>query len=151
MPERRRNGGWPERWGYPLNRYEKGHHRLLLPEHGEVEALWHGAYPNECWNLSAFVGYDGATGPMAMQRRRVEYLGPAALPLPSATDLLAMIHLGIARNGDIHSSLKTHGNPWPDVYRAMHAMRDELDRLIAERRECPFNPRNPQPPVFDRT
>lgn len=37
---------------------------------------------------------------------------------------------------------ETHGNDWSDVYRGMVMLRDELNRQIAERKLCPFNPMN---------
>jgi hypothetical protein len=57
-------------------------------------------------------------------------------------DRLITITVGIGRNGDIFEDTQTHGNTWSDVYRGMHAVKAEIERLIAERRECPYNPKN---------
>lgn len=64
-------------------------------------------------------------------------------------DPLLTITFAIGRDGSIHNDTQTHGNSFADVYRAFHAVRNEIDRQIVERRVCPFNPRNPQPPVFN--
>lgn len=57
-------------------------------------------------------------------------------------DLLITVVVAIGRNGDVHASTTTHGNPWGEVYRGMHGVKAEIDRMIGERRECPFNPKN---------
>jgi hypothetical protein len=56
-------------------------------------------------------------------------------------DRLITITVGIGRNGDIYEDTQTHGNSWADVYRGMHAVKAEIERLIEQRRECPNNPK----------
>lgn len=56
----------------------------------------------------------------------------------------------VGRDGDIFNDTQTHGNTFAQVYRAMHVVKDEIARQIAQRRECPYNPINPQPPAFER-
>jgi hypothetical protein len=46
----------------------------------------------------------------------------------------------IAKNGDVENDVVTHGNPFAVIYRAFHDIKREVDRQIAERRNCPFNP-----------
>jgi hypothetical protein len=58
------------------------------------------------------------------------------------SERLITIEIGIGRDGSVFQDTQTHGNDWADVYRGIHAVRDEIDRLIADRRECPFNPKN---------
>lgn len=55
----------------------------------------------------------------------------------------------IDRNGDVTNDTQTHGNSFAEVYRGFHAIRDEVDRQINERRNCPFNPRHGEEPKFD--
>lgn len=64
-------------------------------------------------------------------------------------DLLVQYTISIGRNGDITNDTLCFGNSFADVYRAFIAIREEVERQIVERRNCPFNPKNPQPPVFD--
>lgn len=61
-------------------------------------------------------------------------------PSPPSADMLVTITVGIARNGDVHQDTLTHGNEFAEVYRGMHLVRAEIDRLIVERRSCPYNP-----------
>jgi hypothetical protein len=68
----------------------------------------------------------------------------AAAPSPRAGEgvgeRLVTITIGIGRNGDIYEDTQTHGNSYADVYRGIHAVKAEVERLIGERRECPNNP-----------
>jgi hypothetical protein len=57
--------------------------------------------------------------------------------------------ISIARNGDVHNDTQTHGSSFGEVYRAFHAIKAEVDRQIAERRNCPFNPMHGGEPAFD--
>ena len=55
-------------------------------------------------------------------------------------DLLVTYTISIGRNGDIYNDTQAHGNTFADVYRGFYAIKAEVDRQIAERRECPYNP-----------
>jgi hypothetical protein len=55
-------------------------------------------------------------------------------------DFVLEYTIKIARNGDVTNDVVTHGNSFADIYRAFHAVKREVDRQIAERRNCPFNP-----------
>jgi hypothetical protein len=54
---------------------------------------------------------------------------------------LVEYHITIARNGDVTNDTLCHGNSFAEVYRGMHLVRDEVDRIIRDRRACPFNPK----------
>lgn len=57
---------------------------------------------------------------------------------------LVTMTLSVEVDGDdlhVHDSTQTHGNSWADVYRGTVMLREELDRQIASRRDCPFNPK----------
>lgn len=41
----------------------------------------------------------------------------------------------------ITNSTRCGDATWAEVYRGMLAIREEIDRQIAARRECPFNPK----------
>lgn len=60
-------------------------------------------------------------------------------------DRLVTISISIGRDGDVFEDMQCHGNSWGDVYRGIHLVRDEVDRLIRERRGCPFNPKSIKP------
>lgn len=64
------------------------------------------------------------------------------------SDFVVEYTIKIDRDGNIHNDVATNGSTFAEVYRAFHAIKDEVERQIAERRVCPFNPINPQPPVF---
>lgn len=55
-------------------------------------------------------------------------------------DFVLEYTIKIARNGDVTNDVATHGNSFAEIYKAFHAVRAEVDRQIAERRNCPFNP-----------
>lgn len=56
-------------------------------------------------------------------------------------DPLVTITISIDRDGSVFDDTQTHGNSFAEVYRGMVAIRAEIDRQIAERRACPFNPK----------
>jgi hypothetical protein len=56
------------------------------------------------------------------------------------SEIILEYTIKIARNGDVTNDTVTHGNSYAVIYRAFHAIKAEVDRQIAERRECPFNP-----------
>jgi hypothetical protein len=56
-------------------------------------------------------------------------------------DPLLTITISIDRDGNVYDDTQTHGNSFADVYRGFVAVRGEIDRQIAERRKCPFNPK----------
>jgi hypothetical protein len=67
---------------------------------------------------------------------------------------LVTMTLSVAVDGDdyhVSDSTQTHGNSWADVYRGLTMIRDEVQRQIDSRRDCPFNParvRRAGEPVF---
>lgn len=58
----------------------------------------------------------------------------------SDPDFLVDYHIKIGRDGSVHNDVDTLGNSFADVYRGIVAIRDEVLRQIADRRECPHNP-----------
>lgn len=52
-------------------------------------------------------------------------------------------------DGNITNDTQCHGSSFAQVYRAFHVIRQEVDRQIVQRRECPFNPMHGVDPVFD--
>lgn len=59
----------------------------------------------------------------------------------SETPFLVEWTITISRNGDVTNDAVTFGNSFADVYKGFVAIRAELDRQIAERRNCPYNPK----------
>lgn len=57
-------------------------------------------------------------------------------------EMLVTWTVGIDRAGNVYDDTQTHGNSFADVYRGFHQIRAEVERQIAERRNCPFNPKN---------
>lgn len=56
---------------------------------------------------------------------------------------LITINMHVTQDGDdyhVHDDTQTHGNTWAEVYKGMIMLRDELNRQIADRKLCPFNP-----------
>lgn len=49
--------------------------------------------------------------------------------------------ISIARNGDVTNDVQHYGNSFAEVYRGFVAIKAEVDRQIAKRRVCPFNPK----------
>lgn len=49
--------------------------------------------------------------------------------------------ISIDKDGNVYNDTQTHGNSFADVYRAFVAIKAEVDRQIAERRVCPYNPK----------
>ena len=68
-----------------------------------------------------------------MSETDTEWLAQIADPVVTFT-------ICIDRAGNIHNRTQTHGNTFATAYKAFHQIRDEVDRQIAERRNCPFNP-----------
>lgn len=58
----------------------------------------------------------------------------------NSSEFIVEYTIKIARNGDVTNDVATNGSTFAEVYRAFHAIRDEVDRQIKERRNCPFNP-----------
>jgi hypothetical protein len=59
----------------------------------------------------------------------------------AADDVLVEFHITVMRNGDVVNDTVCGGSSFADVYRGMHLIRDEVDRIIRDRRLCPFNPK----------
>lgn len=57
------------------------------------------------------------------------------------SEVLLEVTMRVMRNGDIHEDTATHGNSFSDVYRGFHLIKAEVERQIAARRECPYNPK----------
>lgn len=55
-------------------------------------------------------------------------------------DLIVTYEISIGRDGTVHNDTRPYDSSFADVYRAFHAIKKEVDRQIAERRNCPFNP-----------
>ena len=53
--------------------------------------------------------------------------------------------ISIDERGNIYNDVNTHGNSFATVYWGFCAIKEEVDRQIAERRVCPFNPKYLQP------
>lgn len=48
--------------------------------------------------------------------------------------------ISIDREGNVYNDTQTHGSSFAEVYRAFHDIKREVDRQIADRRNCPYNP-----------
>lgn len=58
---------------------------------------------------------------------------------------LVTVTFMVEQDGDhwqVHEDTQTHGNTWAEVYRGMVAIRDEINRQIDEKKNCPYNPLN---------
>lgn len=62
--------------------------------------------------------------------------------LDDITDPVLTITFRVDREGNIANDTQTHGKTFAEVYRGFHAVRQEIDRQIADRRQCPYNPIN---------
>jgi hypothetical protein len=51
------------------------------------------------------------------------------------------IHCIILRDGSVVNNTACHGSTFAEAYAGLMAVRDEVDRQIADRRSCPFNPK----------
>lgn len=49
--------------------------------------------------------------------------------------------ISIDKDGNVYNDTQTHGSSFAEVYRAFIAIKAEVDRQIAERRNCPYNPK----------
>lgn len=58
----------------------------------------------------------------------------------AGSEIVLEYSIKIAKNGDVTNDVVTHGNSFAVIYRAFHDIKREVDRQIAERRNCPFNP-----------
>lgn len=52
--------------------------------------------------------------------------------------------ISIDREGNVTNDTQTHGSTFAEVYKAFQSIKAEVDRQIAERRNCPFNPAYPR-------
>ena len=50
-------------------------------------------------------------------------------------------HCTILSDGSVVNDNVCHGSTFAEAYTALMAVRDEIDRQIADRRRCPFNPK----------
>jgi hypothetical protein len=57
--------------------------------------------------------------------------------------------VGVDLEGNIWNDTQTHGSTFAEVYSAFHKIKAEVQRQIDERRNCPFNPKNGEPPEFE--
>jgi hypothetical protein len=62
----------------------------------------------------------------------------------SEADFVVTYTISIDRDGNVYNDVQTHGSTFADVYRAFHSIKTEVDRQIAERRNCPYNPKSPE-------
>lgn len=62
--------------------------------------------------------------------------------LDDIADPVLTITFRVNRNGDIANDTLTHDKSFGEMYRAFHHVKKELERQIAERRNCPYNPIN---------
>lgn len=60
------------------------------------------------------------------------------------SDFVVTYTISIDREGNVHNDTQTHGSSFAAVYRAFQSIKVEVDRQIAERRNCPFNPKYPR-------
>lgn len=57
-------------------------------------------------------------------------------------EIIVTYTISVDREGNIYNDTQTHGSSFAEVYKAFQAIKAEVDRQIAERRNCPFNPNN---------
>ena len=58
-----------------------------------------------------------------------------------ADDILVTLLIEVKRSGEITSDIKTHDNCYSDVALGLAAVKNEIDRVFAERKNCPFYPK----------
>lgn len=56
-------------------------------------------------------------------------------------DILVEWNVKILRNGDVINDTLTYDNSFADVYRGLVAVKNEIERQIRERGNCPYNPK----------
>lgn len=56
--------------------------------------------------------------------------------------MLVTYTISIDEDGNIYNDVQPGNSTFAEVYKAFHAIKEEVDRQIAERRACPFNPMN---------
>lgn len=49
--------------------------------------------------------------------------------------------IGIDEDGNVHNDTQPYDSTFGEVYAAFIAIREEVDRQIRDRRDCPFNPK----------
>lgn len=62
--------------------------------------------------------------------------------LDDIIDPVLTITFRVDRDGNIANDTQTHDKTFAEVYRGFHAVHQEIERQIAERRVCPYNPIN---------
>jgi len=50
--------------------------------------------------------------------------------------------ISVKRDGNVSSDIQTHDNSYSDVAIGLAAIRDEINRVFQERKQCPYYPRN---------
>lgn len=65
------------------------------------------------------------------------------------TDPIITYTISIARNGDVTNDTQCYNSTFAETYRAFYAIRDEVNRQIDERRNCPYNPKQGKVPEFE--
>jgi hypothetical protein len=53
--------------------------------------------------------------------------------------------ISIDKDGNVYNDTQTNGSSFAEVYKAFHAIKAEVDRQIAERRNCPYSPARGRP------
>jgi hypothetical protein len=73
------------------------------------------------------------------------FTGPAPSPKPTVeagADLLVTMTISVSRDGIAASDVQTHDNSYSEVAVGLSAVRDEINRVFAERKNCPYYPKN---------
>ncbi len=65
------------------------------------------------------------------------------------SNLIVTFTVSVDEAGNIWNDTQTHGRSFAEVYQAFHAIKREVDRQIAERRNCPYNPMHSVEPTFN--
>lgn len=63
-------------------------------------------------------------------------------------DPVVTFTISIDAEGNVWNDTQTHGSTFGAVYKAFHTIKADVERQIAERRNCPFNPINGDVPAF---